>query len=148
MEENNTRKDPAKPIVSTYTSVITKDGDLTLPEACLAEFTPQSSEHKLAFVLSSALREDSINLYTQETFDKIREALDDTDPMDPNMRTLRRVVLGRAIEVTPDKKGRIRIAPAYLMRLGLHMDQDSPEARTEFPVKILTYPGKIEIRKA
>ena len=118
-------------IEAVYTSSVTKDGVLTLPEECL------TGMDGLSFVLTNYLIEGILSLYTEDAFNDIKERLERSNMLDPTIRMIRRLVIGEAIEITMNKNGRINIGPEFRLRLGLGEDRDS--------VRLLKYPDKIEI---
>lgn len=121
---------------AVYTSVITKDGDLTLPEDCLSN-KPISEDD--SFVLTNSLEDGIICLYSMQDFDDIRKNLDQLNSMDLNARRLKRRVVGEAVTVRINGRV-INVLSEYLVRLGFDVYN-----QTEFPVMLLKYRNRIEI---
>lgn len=143
MEDKYTWKNPTENIVASYTSVITKDGDLILPEECLKEILQAGTDSTV--IITNSLTDGSVSLYTQAAFKKVCEDIDSTFLMGSASRMLKRHIVGESMDVDIDKRGHIRIEPEFLKRIGLDMDQDTLKLRKDFPVKILKYPTRIEI---
>lgn len=126
---------------AVYTSVITKDGDLTLPEECLSN-KPISEDD--SFVLTNSLEDGIICLYSMQDFDDIRKNLDKLNSMDLNARRLKRRVVGEAVTVRINGRV-INLLSEYLVKLGFDPDQEDGNNQTDFPVMLLKYLNRIEI---
>lgn len=130
-------------IVTIHTSVITKDGVLTLPKECLAGRCVEDDGYPI--ILTNSLAEGVLCIYSYAAFDEIHENLRRLNYMDSNVRYLVRRILGEAIETLIDKSGNIKIEAELLSRLGFDTDQSPNDDKTKFPVTLLVYPNKIEI---
>lgn len=126
---------------AVYTSVITKDGDLTLPEECLSN-KPISEDD--SFVLTNSLEDGIICLYSMQDFDDIRKNLDKLNSMDLNARRLKRRVVGEAVTVRINGRV-INVLSEYLVKLGFDPNQEARNNQTDFPVMLLKYLNRIEI---
>ena len=144
MEEDYKWKKTSEDIVASYTSVITKDGDLILPEECLTEIFQAGTDSTV--VLTNSLTNGSVSLYTHAAFTKVCEDINSTYLMGTASRMLKRHIIGESVDVNIDKSGHIKMEPEFLMRIGLDMNQDALKLRKDSPVKILKYPTRIEIR--
>lgn len=125
------------------TSVITRDGNLTLPEEWLTNI-PNSKDDADSLVLTNSLEDGIICLYSTHDFNDIRKNLDKLNTMDLNARRLKRRIVGEAVAVRINGRV-INVLYVYLVKLGFDPNQEDVNYQTVFSVKLLKYHNRIEI---
>lgn len=129
---------------SVYTAVITKDGELTLPEGCLTDKT-ESGNRSDSIVITNSLEDGIIWLYTLDAFDEVCANLAKLNSIDINARNIKRRIIGGAVTVSIDEKRHIRVTSEYMAKLGFVTIQDNANDQNDFPIMILKYHNRIEI---
>ena len=125
---------PPKQPEAVFSSVVTKDGFLTLPKECLTGVNSGS------LIITNSWEEGILCLYTPESFAVVRHGLESLNMIDPKARLLRRLIIASAEKIEVDTEGRIQIDPEFFKNLGF-----DPEHDTSFSVVILKLENRIEI---
>ena len=73
------------------------------------------------FVITKGI-DDCLEIYDKETWDKFSEKINSLPYSNKNAREFKRLFIGRATEVTPDKMGRVQLTVALRNLLGLKQD--------------------------
>lgn len=135
---------PRRQPESVYTSVLTKDGKLTLPEGCFTDKTGSENSTD-SLVVTYSLEDGIICLYNLDDFDEICANLALLNSMDQNARRLKRRIIGYAENVSMDKKRQIKLQAEFMKTLGFETNPDDVKDETGFPIMLLKYPNRIEI---
>lgn len=142
MEEYYIWKRSLENVEAVYSSVISEDGKLSLPEECLMSIFQAGDV--ISGILTNSLAEGGLSLYSHETFEEICRNLNYLNIMDQKVRRLKRRIIGDSVEVKINK-GQIKIQPEQLVRLNIEPKKDEFSGQTVFPVVILEYSNRIEI---
>lgn len=127
-----------------YPSVITKDGVLTLPEECLTDKI-RAGEDAEPVVITNFLDEGVLCLYSADDFDSVKSQIDCLNSLDPNVRKLKRGIIGESVEIRINEDRQINVSPELMMRLGFDPNQTDEAKQTSFPVMLLVYPTRVLI---
>lgn len=73
------------------------------------------------FVITKGI-DECLEIYDKETWDKFSEKINALSYSDPSARQFKRIFIGRATEVTPDKMGRVQLTIALRNVAGLKQD--------------------------
>lgn len=73
------------------------------------------------FVITKSI-DECLEIYDKETWDKFSEKLNSLPYSNPNAREFKRIFIGRASELTPDKMGRVQLTIALRNVAGLKQD--------------------------
>lgn len=73
------------------------------------------------FVITKGI-DECLEIYDKETWDKFSEKINALPYSDPSARQFKRIFIGRATEVTPDKMGRVQLTIALRNVAGLKQD--------------------------
>ena len=97
-----------------YNHTIDQKGRLIIPN----KFRSLLGE---VFVITKGI-DECLEIYDKETWDKFSEKINALPYSDPSARQFKRIFIGRATEVTPDKMGRVQLTIALRNVAGLKQD--------------------------
>ena len=80
--------------------------------------TKHKEEQGEELVVTNSLDSGYLSVYTAESFRKVSEQLSKLNSMDPQVRKLRRVIVGEALECSVDSQGRIKVSDELWERIG------------------------------
>ena len=66
--------------------------------------------------------DECLEIYDKETWDKFSEKINSLPYSNPNARDFKRIFIGRALDVSPDKMGRVQLSIALRNVAGLKQD--------------------------
>ena len=73
------------------------------------------------FVITKGI-DECLEIYDKETWDKFSEKINSLPYSNPNARDFKRIFIGRALDVSPDKMGRVQLSIALRNVAGLKQD--------------------------
>ena len=73
------------------------------------------------FVITKSI-DECLEIYDKETWDKFSEKINSLPYSNPNAREFKRIFIGRAVDVTADKMGRVQLTVALRNVAGLKQD--------------------------
>ena len=73
------------------------------------------------FVITKGI-DDCLEIYDKETWDKFSEKINSLPYSNPSAREFKRIFIGRACDLTPDKMGRVQLTVAIRNVAGLKQD--------------------------
>lgn len=97
-----------------YNHTIDQKGRLIIPN----KFRSLLGE---VFVITKGI-DDCLEIYDKETWDKFSEKINALPYSDPSARQFKRIFIGRATDVSPDKMGRVQLTVALRNVAGLKQD--------------------------
>ncbi len=97
-----------------YNHTIDQKGRLIIPN----KFRSLLGE---VFVITKSI-DECLEIYDKETWDKFSEKINSLPYSNPNAREFKRIFIGRAVDVTADKMGRVQLTVALRNVAGLKQD--------------------------
>ena len=73
------------------------------------------------FVITKGI-DDCLEIYDKETWDKFSEKINELPYSNQNAREFKRIFIGRACDLTPDKMGRVQLTVALRNVVGLKQE--------------------------
>ena len=73
------------------------------------------------FIVTKGI-DECLEIYDKETWDKFSEKINALPYSNPNAREFKRIFIGNAVDVTPDKMGRVQLTVALRNTAGLKQD--------------------------
>ena len=73
------------------------------------------------FIITKGI-DECLEIYDKETWDKFSEKINSLPYSNPNARDFKRIFIGRALDVSPDKMGRVQLSIALRNVAGLKQD--------------------------
>ncbi|MDO5734263.1 MAG: hypothetical protein Q4P08_03945 [Eubacteriales bacterium] len=98
--------------MATYTHTIDAKGRVIVPARLRNALTG-------VLYLTKSLDPDYLAVYNEQSFNELRLQLEALSGTDPNVRILRRELLGEAIACNPDSQGRISVDDGLWQQIGV-----------------------------
>ena len=89
-------------------------------------FIPSKHKESLGdkLVVTNSLDKGYLCVYPAEAFAKVKEQLGKLNSMDPEVRKMRRIIIGEALECTVDSQGRISVSRELWDRIGANPGEE------------------------
>lgn len=98
----------------TYNHTIDQKGRMIIPN----KFRNLLGE---TFIITRGI-DECLEIYDKESWDKFAEKINSLPYSGKNAREFKRIFIGNAIELVPDKMGRVQLTPALRSAVGLVSD--------------------------
>lgn len=135
MDINHKLELSKRPPLAVFSSFVTNDGSMELPQECI-EFLGRNEP--ISIVITNSYEDGVLWLLSLSAFEDIVTQLNKLNIMDSTVRTIKRLIIGHAINTTINGN-RIAIDHEHQSSIGISTDS------YPFPIAILKYPNKLEV---